>query len=241
MSIYRSCRVAVSALMRNECLIATVKPCHNDFPHHQKHQQTQFRPQSNSSLMTTWSDLKSYRTIVDQQRTTSKELKFQRVWNRPSYLRCLSSEGKSPPPDEDATDLIVSENENMEATTTPIIPGTSQGRGRRLAIVCTCSKCDVRFARRFSETAYYKGVVLVRCPGCKVHHLIADRLGWFEDDDDSKGKGENKSNGVKGWDVESLMSMTEKRDIDVTVGTTRVKVVADGTDMVEVTPEDLKK
>jgi hypothetical protein len=32
-----------------------------------------------------------------------------------------------------------------------------------------------------AQVAYHKGVVLVRCPGCDNLHLIADRLGWFEE------------------------------------------------------------
>ena len=31
------------------------------------------------------------------------------------------------------------------------------------------------------QLAYYQGVVLVRCPGCNNLHLVADRLGYFED------------------------------------------------------------
>ncbi|KAJ3299485.1 hypothetical protein HK104_008757 [Borealophlyctis nickersoniae] len=31
-----------------------------------------------------------------------------------------------------------------------------------------------------SKHAYTKGVVLIRCDGCKNIHLIADHLGWYD-------------------------------------------------------------
>ncbi|KAL7569019.1 hypothetical protein ACA910_021303 [Epithemia clementina (nom. ined.)] len=62
------------------------------------------------------------------------------------------------------------------------IPGTGvRGSGRQLAIIFTCTVCNTRSAKQFTENAYRRGVVLVRCPGCRNLHLIADRLGWFDD------------------------------------------------------------
>lgn len=48
-----------------------------------------------------------------------------------------------------------------------------------LAMVFTCSVCETRSAKTMNRETYAKGVVIVRCPGCKNLHLISDRLGWF--------------------------------------------------------------
>lgn len=56
-----------------------------------------------------------------------------------------------------------------------------QSKLPRLSITFTCNVCQERLTRTFLKKSYEKGVVLIKCPKCCNHHIIADNLGWFSD------------------------------------------------------------
>uniref|UniRef100_A0AAV1T9J1 DNL-type domain-containing protein n=1 Tax=Peronospora matthiolae TaxID=2874970 RepID=A0AAV1T9J1_9STRA len=82
--------------------------------------------------------------------------------------------------------------------------------GDKLVMVYTCSVCETRSAKTISKHAYDKGVVLIRCPGCENLHLVADRLGWFEDDDtDVESLLAQKGEQVRFVTEENVLELTE--------------------------------
>lgn len=80
------------------------------------------------------------------------------------------------------------------------VPGV-QSAGEKMIIMFTCTVCDTRSARKISKSAYNHGIVMVRCNGCNNRHLIADRMGVFEDAIPTDG-----SSSRGGWDIQKYLS-----------------------------------
>lgn len=88
-------------------------------------------------------------------------------------------------------------------------PGVNQS-GDKFVMLYTCTVCETRAAKTISKHAYNNGVVLVRCPGCENLHLIADRLGWFEDEStDVESLLRQRGEQVKVVTEDNVMELTE--------------------------------
>ncbi|QSS66214.1 DNL zinc finger domain-containing protein [Histoplasma capsulatum] len=69
----------------------------------------------------------------------------------------------------------------------PVTPEDAAQNARRRAeerafqITFTCKPCGHRSSHRISQHGYYKGTVLISCPGCRNRHVISDHLNIFMD------------------------------------------------------------
>jgi hypothetical protein len=113
-----------------------------------------------------------------------------------------------------STSSISGTSDNNEDSSTlknssefPDVPGV-QTSGDKMIIMFTCTVCDTRSARKISKQAYEHGIVMVRCSGCNNRHLIADRMGVFEDSIESSGPAATSKGGVpgSGWDIRQYLS-----------------------------------
>lgn len=77
---------------------------------------------------------------------------------------------------------------------------------RKMRLIFTCKKCKTRNSKLISKLAYDKGVILIRCDGCKNNHLIADHLGWFADKHKGKGTNIEKIMASKGETVQKILN-----------------------------------
>jgi protein import protein ZIM17 len=81
------------------------------------------------------------------------------------------------------------------------VPGVQTG-GDKMILMFTCTVCDTRSARKISKRAYNEGIVMVRCAGCNNRHLIADRMGVFED---SIPSSDGSAKVGEGWDIQKYL------------------------------------
>ena len=101
----------------------------------------------------------------------------------PLPARCAAHSTVAPaPPSEPHAALSATPASPQPTGAPPAIPGTTRG-GDQMVMMYTCGVCNTRSARTMSKAAYHTGVVLVRCSGCSSLHLVADHLGYFEDND----------------------------------------------------------
>lgn len=81
---------------------------------------------------------------------------------------------------------------------------------KRLLIGFTCKCCQHRTHRTMSHQAYHHGIVLIECPGCQSHHLIADNLGWFKDTPKAAKKIEDMTEVV--GEIRRSLNLSEKEN-----------------------------
>ncbi|KAG6598171.1 DNL-type zinc finger protein [Phytophthora cinnamomi] len=128
------------------------------------------------------------------------------------HSRCFATQSDDNDSDNDAPASPATSSSESAAESAADYSGAPgvESPGDKFVMVYTCSVCETRSAKTISKHAYYKGVVLVRCPGCENLHLVADRLGWFEDDStDVESLLQQKGEKVRFVTGDNVLELTE--------------------------------
>lgn len=76
----------------------------------------------------------------------------------------------------------------------------------QMQAVFTCNRCETRQSKVFTRMAYEQGVVVVKCTGCGVQHILADNLGYFQDMTGSRAVNVEDLLRAKGEKVDNRLS-----------------------------------
>lgn len=49
-----------------------------------------------------------------------------------------------------------------------------------ISFVCNSNDCNTRITKQIKRRSYEKGTVLIQCPTCQKHHIIADNMGMYQ-------------------------------------------------------------
>ncbi len=107
------------------------------------------------------------------------------------------------------------------------IKGAKKGDHSHYVISFECKICNVRNTKMCTKNAYHKGLVLIKCDGCKSNHLIADNLGWVKDKDQRKTLEEilkDKGEEVKRININDMISNTNNNKTNSNESNTPTKV-----------------